>query len=90
MTVDWVQSGGDAVPALQSATYNIVLLDLNLPEVSGMEILKNVRLARLDVPILIISARDGIADRLTGLDLGADDFLVKPFDIRELISRIQL
>ena len=89
MAVDWVQSGADAMPALRSATYDIVLLDLNLPEISGLDILKQLRSSGGSEPVLIISARDKLPDRLSGLDFGADDFLVKPFDTRELISRIR-
>ncbi|MBG1233880.1 response regulator [Aestuariivirga litoralis] len=89
MAVDWVRSGADAMPAIQSAEYGIVLLDLNLPETSGLDVLKDLRQRSGDEPVLIISARDTIDDRLSGLDLGADDYLVKPFDTRELISRMR-
>jgi len=89
MAVDWVQSGDDAGPALDSSEYSIVLLDLNLPGTPGIDILKRLRLRGGKVPVLIISARDKINDRLNGLDLGADDYLVKPFDMRELVSRMR-
>ena len=89
ITLDWVKSGLDAEAALADHSYSIALLDLMLPERDGMEILKSLRQRRAQIPIIIISARDTVEDRLTGLDHGADDYLVKPFDTRELISRIQ-
>jgi len=89
MAVDWLLSGNDAISALDSSEYSVVLLDINLPGTSGIEILKQLRLRGSKVPVLIISARDRIDDRLNGLDLGADDYLVKPFDMRELVSRMR-
>ena len=89
MAVDWLLSGNDASSALDSSEYSVVLLDINLPGTSGIEILKQLRLRGSKVPVLIISARDRIDDRLNGLDLGADDYLVKPFDMRELVSRMR-
>jgi len=89
MAVDWLLSGNDANSALDSSEYSVVLLDINLPGTSGIEILKQLRLRGSKVPVLIISARDRIDDRLNGLDLGADDYLVKPFDMRELVSRMR-
>ena len=88
IAVDWAKTGGEGEVALADNAYSVALLDLMLPEQSGMELLKNLRQRRAQVPVIIISARDGIEDRLAGLDHGADDYLVKPFDIRELISRI--
>ncbi len=88
MAVDWVRSGADGEAALIDHSYSIALLDLMLPEQSGMEVLNKIRHRRAQVPVIIISARDNIEDRLNGLDQGADDYLVKPFDTRELISRM--
>ena len=88
ITLDWAKTGADGEAALSDTTYSVALLDLMLPELSGMELLKKLRQRRAQVPVIIISARDGIDDRLAGLDQGADDYLVKPFDTRELISRI--
>ena len=88
ITLDWAKTGADGEVALANTTYSLALLDLMLPELSGMELLKKLRQRRAQVPVIIISARDGIDDRLAGLDQGADDYLVKPFDTRELISRI--
>lgn len=88
IAVDWVKSGNDGEVALGDQVYSVALLDLMLPEQSGMDLLKSLRERRSQLPVIIISARDGIDDRLAGLDQGADDYLVKPFDTRELISRI--
>ena len=90
ITLDWVKNGSDGEVALADTSYSVALLDLMLPELSGMELLKKLRQRRAQVPVIIISARDGIDDRLSGLDQGADDYLVKPFDTRELISRIHV
>ena len=89
IVADWVMNGADGEAALIGHSYSIVLLDLMLPELSGMEVLNKLRQRRAQVPVIIISARDSIEDRLGGLDQGADDYLVKPFDTRELISRIR-
>ena len=90
IVVDWVKNGTDGEAALADHTYSIALLDLMLPEQSGMEVLHKLRHSRAQIPVIIISAKDRIEDRLAGLDQGADDFLVKPFDTRELISRIHV
>ena len=88
ITLDWVKSGIDGEAAIADPSYAVALLDLMLPERDGMEILKSLRQKRTQILIIIISARDTVEDRLAGLDHGADDYLVKPFDTRELISRI--
>lgn len=88
ITVDWVKTGADAYVAKPDQSYAVVLLDIMLPKSDGMEILQNFRRNGSQIPIIIVSARDTIEDRLAGLDQGADDYLVKPFDTRELISRI--
>src|SRR5258708_3786380 len=85
--VDWVRDGGEAELALAHAVYDVALLDLGLPRRDGLEVLKGVRRARNDLPVLIITARDSVADRIAGLDGGADDYLVKPFDLDELLAR---
>ncbi len=87
--VDWARNGVDGEEALRTVSYSAVLLDLKLPEKSGLEILREVRRDGNRTPILIISATEAIDMRLVGLDEGADDFLVKPFDTRELISRVR-
>src|ERR687884_1471635 len=85
--VDWVKDGAEAELALGNAVYDLALLDLGLPRRDGLDVLKNVRRAKNDLPVLIITARDSVADRVAGLDSGADDYLVKPFDLDELLAR---
>jgi two-component system response regulator QseB len=85
--VDWVRDGGEAELALSNGVYDLALLDLGLPRRDGMEILRSVRKAGKELPVLIITARDSVADRVAGLDEGADDYLVKPFDLDELLAR---
>jgi two-component system, OmpR family, response regulator QseB len=85
--VDWVRDGAEAELALGNAVYDLALLDLALPRRDGLDVLKNVRRAKNDLPVLIITARDSVADRIAGLDSGADDYLVKPFDLDELLAR---
>ena len=85
--VDWVRDGAAAELALGHGAYDLALLDLGLPRKDGLEVLKSVRRAKSDVPVLVITARDSIADRVAGLDVGADDYLVKPFDLDELLAR---
>jgi two-component system response regulator QseB len=87
--VDWVRDGVAAEAALRAEPYGAVLLDLGLPRRDGIEVLRGVRALRNDVPVLIITARDAVADRVRGLDAGADDYLVKPFDLDELAARVR-
>ncbi len=91
MTVDWVRSGTDGQAALgaERQGHSLVLLDLGLPGLSGLELLQSTRRMRRLVPIVVITAKDGIEDRIAGLDLGADDYIVKPFEFRELLARIR-
>lgn len=86
--VDWVQDGLAAKVALDSEEYDLLVLDLGLPKLSGMDLLKSVRAKRAILPVLILTARDTVADRVAGLNAGADDYLVKPFDLDELIARL--
>jgi len=88
-TVDWVQDGRSAESALECGTYDLLLLDLGLPGKSGLEVLKSLRQRRNPIPVLVLTARDAVTDRVTGLDAGADDYLVKPFDLEELAARIR-
>jgi two-component system, OmpR family, response regulator QseB len=85
--VDWVHDGVAAELALKHGPYDLAVLDLGLPRKDGFEVLKALRRARIDVPVLVITARDAVADRIAGLDHGADDYLVKPFDLDELLAR---
>jgi two-component system response regulator QseB len=87
--VDWVRDGHSARLSLQDETHALVLLDLSLPRLSGRELLRELRQRRNPVPVLIITAHDSIADRVEGLDSGADDYLVKPFSFEELTARIR-
>jgi len=88
-TVDWVRDGVAAGHAIEAEPYAAVVLDLGLPRRSGLEVLKQLRLAKNPVPVLILTARDTVEDRITGLDAGADDYLVKPFDLGELSARLR-
>lgn len=87
--VDWVQDGDAATSALAAENYDLMILDLGLPKRTGMEVLDHVRGRSVDLPVLILTARDSISDRIAGLDRGADDYMVKPFDLDELNARIR-
>jgi two-component system, OmpR family, response regulator len=87
--VDWVQDGRAAEIAIESEPYALVLLDLGLPRKDGLAVLASLRARKNRVPVLILTARDAVADRVKGLDLGADDYLVKPFDLDELAARMR-
>jgi two-component system response regulator QseB len=87
--VDWVQDGDSADLALKSEDYDVVVLDLGIPKRSGLDVLKDMRSRGQEVPVLILTARDTVDDRVRGLDTGADDYLVKPFDLDELSARIR-
>jgi DNA-binding response OmpR family regulator len=89
LTVDWVRDGEQAGVALQTTAYELVILDLGLPRLSGLDLLHLLRAAHNDVPVLILTARDTVSDRVAGLDAGADDYLVKPFELAELNARVR-
>ncbi|HZZ60293.1 MAG TPA: response regulator transcription factor [Roseiarcus sp.] len=89
MSVDWVRDGAGAEAALHDAGFAIVLLDLGLPGAEGLDLLKSARRQGVDTPILVITARGAVEDRVSGLDLGADDYLLKPFEVRELTARMR-
>ena len=89
-TVDWVKDGQQAIATLKVQPYNLVLLDLGLPKVDGMGVLMAIRTAKLDTPVLILTARDATQDRMLGLDAGADDYVVKPFDLGEVLARMRV
>ena len=86
---DWVRDGAEAELALANGVYDLALLDLGLPRRDGLEILKAVRGSGKDLPVVVITARDALDERIRGLDSGADDYLVKPFDLDELLARIR-
>ncbi len=87
--VDCVTSGSDADHALSTQDYALVILDLGLPGIDGLEVLRRLRLRKKFTPVLILTARDALEDRINGLDLGADDYLTKPFGLPELEARIR-
>ncbi len=88
-TVDCVHTGEDALHAAQSFDYDAIILDLGLPDVEGISVLKSVKEANPDVPFIICTARDALEDRIAGLDAGSDDYVVKPFHVSELIARVR-
>lgn len=85
--VNWLQEGRSVVSVLQSEEYDLLVLDLGLPDVDGMDVLAKIRKNSLTTPVLILTARDQVEDKLSGFSSGADDYLVKPFDMRELEAR---
>jgi len=87
--VDWVRDGQAAEAALAGEPYDVVLLDLGLPGKSGLDVLRDLRRRGRRVPVLILTAQDAVPDRVVGLDAGADDYLVKPFDLDELAARVR-
>jgi two-component system OmpR family response regulator len=87
--VDWVTDGKAAVDVVEVETYDLALLDLGLPLVDGLTLLRHFRKSYRDLPVIIVTARDGVDDRVDGLDLGADDYLTKPFEVRELLARMR-
>ncbi len=87
--VDWIKDGQLALQSIVSETYDVIVLDLSLPKRSGLEILKVMRSKNINTPVLILTANDSIDSRVQGLDTGADDYLVKPFDLEELCARIR-
>ena len=88
-SVDWVRDGAAAETALLNGGHTLALLDLGLPGRDGLRVLRSARAAGIDTSVLIITARDGLESRVAGLDLGADDYLVKPFEMRELLARMR-
>jgi two-component system OmpR family response regulator len=87
--VDHLATGTEADAALQSEQFDLVILDLGLPKLSGIEVLRRLRARKSAIPVLILTAQDGIEDRVRGLDAGADDYMVKPFALPELEARIR-
>src|SRR4030081_303447 len=87
--VDWVTDGETALHVAESEAYEVALLDLGLPLADGREVLRRLRALGRKLPVIIVTARDSVDDRIDGLDLGADDYLVKPFEIRELLARMR-
>ncbi|MBY0356494.1 MAG: response regulator transcription factor [Candidatus Obscuribacterales bacterium] len=88
-TVDHVSSGADADTAIATAPFDLAILDLGLPQIDGLQVLKRLRSDGRRFPVLIVTARDGLEDRIAGLDLGADDYMIKPFELPELEARVR-
>lgn len=88
-SVDWVCDGVAGQSAVDAGGYTCILLDLGLPRVDGTDVLRATRARGDDTPVLVLSARDGLEDRIRGLDLGADDYLLKPFELGELLARMR-
>jgi two-component system OmpR family response regulator/two-component system response regulator QseB len=88
-SVDWVKDGMLAQSALSDGDYACVLLDLGLPKRDGIEVLRKARETGDHTPVVVLTARDGVDERITGLDIGADDYLVKPYEFRELLARMR-
>jgi DNA-binding response OmpR family regulator len=87
--VDWLKSLDDGAEAMRTVAYDLLLLDLNLPDGHGLDLLRKVRKLGQALPVIVITARDQVRDRIDGLNAGADDYIVKPFDLDELSARIQ-
>lgn len=87
--VDWVLDGKLVETAVSTEHFDLVLLDLGLPGKSGLEVLRNLRQKKITIPVIVVTARDAVDDRIKGLDAGADDYVVKPFDMNELGARIR-
>jgi two-component system, OmpR family, response regulator QseB len=88
-TVDWAKDGQKALHAILNESFEAIILDLGLPKYSGLEVLKTIRAKHINVPVIILTARDSIEDRIKGLDSGADDYLTKPFNLEELCARLR-
>ncbi len=88
-TVDWTTDGKMAEQALLNTCYEIIILDIGLPKMNGFAVLKNLRSRKNQTPVLILTANDNVKNRVEGLDLGADDFVSKPFDLSEVCARLR-
>jgi two-component system response regulator QseB len=88
-SVDWVKNGETALSAIAETQYDCVILDIGLPKMSGLDVLQHIRESDNTVPVLILTAQDDIADRVKGLDAGADDYVIKPFEFAELCARLR-
>src|SRR6202011_1173404 len=89
MAVDVAHDGEEALAAAGSTTYDVIVLDVMLPRLDGLEVTRSLRERRVDPPLLMLTARDGVDDRVAGLEAGADDYLVKPFALREVVARLR-
>lgn len=89
-TVDWVGNGLDAVEYVKAGIYDAIIMDIMMPKMDGVTALKHIRNDGNDVPVLLLTAKTEIEDKVTGLDMGANDYLTKPFDSRELLARLRV
>lgn len=89
MVADWVKDGESALASVDAGAFELILLDIGLPKRDGLSVLQQIRRRRNTVPVIMITARDAVEDRIAGLDLGADDYLVKPFLVAELMARVR-
>jgi DNA-binding response OmpR family regulator len=89
MAVDVTHDGEDGLAAASATAYDVIVLDLMLPRLDGLEVTRRLREQRVETPILMLTARDGVDDRVAGLEAGADDYLVKPFALREVVARLR-
>jgi len=89
MAADWVKDGESALSSIEAGSFELVLLDIGLPGKDGLSVLRQIRERRVDIPVIMITARDAVEDRIKGLDSGADDYLVKPFLVNELMARVR-
>ncbi len=87
--VDWVITGLNALGALQNEHFDMAIMDLGLPGLDGIRVIEEIRAQKMAIPVLILTARDSVNDRIRGLDAGADDYLLKPFDLHELYARLR-
>src|SRR6478609_6363562 len=87
--VDWIRRGDEVSKALAAASHDALILDIGLPGASGLDILRGLRRKGVQTPVMLLTARDSVADRIDGLDTGADDYLGKPFDMNELFARLR-
>lgn len=88
-TVDWAKDGQTALQAILTENFDLIILDIGLPKKSGLEVLKAARSRNLATPVIILTARETVEDRVKGLDAGADDYITKPFDLEEVAARIR-
>jgi two-component system, OmpR family, response regulator QseB len=88
-SVDWVTNGQAGLDALRAEQFSAAVLDLGLPRLPGLDLLRRIRLDKIDIPVLILTARDTLSDVVAGLDSGADDYMIKPFDLDELSARLR-
>lgn len=89
-SIDHVSTGREAISANNIHPYDCVVLDLGLPDTDGLGVLKQIKIKKATTPVLILTARDGVEHKVAGLDLGADDYLAKPFDMQELLARLRV